>query len=246
MIQKLKSLVLSLYFSFFASRIFARVFMPMRLKLENFFPYRISFSQFGEDQYFLNNEKNQGTYIEIGCNHPTLASNSFRLYLNGWQGLVIDGNSRYKNFWRAARPRDIFINTLISANTEKDVPFYEHYAGFVSTAVKEHADQFDLDSFNLTHKETRNINEVLVQNSIDRFDILFVDIEGMDYEVLTSLDLAKYKPKFICIEDHNYSQGSSFGVSKINTYLIEKGYLLDGLLNPSFIYKKSHYAEKES
>ena len=242
MIRKFKRVALKIYFSFFASRFFTRILMPSRIKLEKFLPYRISFSQFGEDQYFINYEKEIGTYVEIGCNHPTLASNSFRLYLNGWSGLAIDGNARYKKPWSAARPRDMFINTLISANTEKDVPFYEHYAGFVSTAVKEHADQFDLESFNLTHKDTRNINEVLAENSIDRFDILFLDIEGMDYEVLTSLDLAKYEPKFICIEDHDYFQGLSFGGGKINTYLNEKGYLLDGMLNPSFIYKKSYNA----
>ena len=238
MIEKLKRLVLRYYFSFFASRFFARILMPVRIKLEKFFPYSISFSQFGEDQYFINFEKNIGKYVEIGCNHPTLASNSFRLYLSGWNGLVIDGNARYEKLWRAARPKDKFINTLVSADTQKDMPFYEHYAGFVSTAVREHASQFDEEDFNLKYKDSLNINEVLTKNNINRIDILFIDIEGMDYEVLSSLDFDQYQPNFICIEDHDFQKDLSFGDSEINAYLQKKGYLLDGMLNPSFIYKK--------
>lgn len=212
--------------------------MPIRIKLEKFLPYSISFSQFGEDQYFMNFEKNIGEYVEIGCNHPTLASNSFRLYLSGWNGLVIDGNIRYKKLWGTARPKDRFVNALISADTQKDVPFYEHYAGFVSTAVKEHVSQFDADDFNLTFKDSLNINDVLAKNNINKIDILFIDIEGMDYEVLSSLDIGKYRPKFICIEDHDFHSNSGFADSEINAYLQKKGYLLDGMLNPSFIYKK--------
>ena len=240
MIQRFKSLLLRLYFIFYASRVFARIFMPIRFSLEKFLPYQISFSQFGEDQYFKNLETKQGTYVEIGCNHPVLASNSFRLYLKGWTGLVIDGNSRYKKLWNTARPKDIFINTLISANNRKDMPFYEHYAGFVSTGVKDHADQFDSEGFTLTYKDTKNINEVLSANNLHNIDVLFIDIEGMDYEVLSSLDLALYKPQYICIEDHEYSHDENKDLSLISNYLKQNDYFLDSMLSPSFIYKKSN------
>jgi len=240
MTQKFKRFFLRLYFMFYASRVFARIFMPIRLSLEKFLPYQISFSQFGEDQYFKKFETKQGTYVEIGCNHPVLASNSFRLYLKGWTGLVVDGNALYKKFWNTARPKDIFINTLISANNKKEMPFYEHYAGFVSTGVKDHADQFNSEDFTLTYKDTKSINEVLAANHIHSIDVLFLDIEGMDYEVLSSLDLALYKPKYICIEDHEYPTTGNKSLSVISKYLNQNDYFLDSMLSPSFIYKQSN------
>jgi len=60
MIERLKRSVLRYYFSFFASRFFARILMPIRIKLKIFFSYSISFSQFGENQYFINLKKDSG------------------------------------------------------------------------------------------------------------------------------------------------------------------------------------------
>lgn len=236
--NKVKRLILKLYFKFYASRIFSRILMPLLFKLEKFLPYKFSFSQFGEDQLFHNLEKKHGTYVEIGCNHPILASNSFRLYLNGWTGLVIDGNALYQKFWNSARPKDKFIKTLIAAESKKDTPFYEHYAGYVSTAVEEHAEKFDMEDFNLTYRDSQNINEVLLQNDIHDFDILFIDIEGMDFEVLCSLDLTIYQPKYIAIEDHEYSHEKGNDFSQISRYLLNNGYFLQGMMSPSYVYER--------
>jgi len=236
--HKVKRLILKLYFIFYASRIFSRILMPLLFSLEKFLPYKFSFSQFGEDQLFYSLEKKHGTYVEIGCNHPILASNSFRLYLNGWTGLAIDGNALYQKFWNSARPKDTFINTLIAAESKKDTPFYEHYAGYVSTAVVEHAEKFDMEDFNLTYRDSQSINEVLVKNNIQDIDILFIDIEGMDFEVLSSLDLTIYQPQYIAIEDHEYLHDKVRDFSQISNYLLNNGYFLEGMMSPSFIYKK--------
>jgi hypothetical protein len=45
------------------------------------------------------------------------------------------------------------------------------------------------------------INEVL---SLDNFDFLNIDIEGLDEEVVSSIDFSKiYKPRIICFEKQN-------------------------------------------
>ncbi len=62
MIEKVKWSFLRLYFSFYASRFFARTLMPIRIKFEKFLPNNISFSQFCVDQYFINFEKNITMY----------------------------------------------------------------------------------------------------------------------------------------------------------------------------------------
>ena len=55
---------------------------------------RKQYSQWGEDlfieDYFKN--KNKGTYLDIGCFHPFMYSNTCLLHKKGWSGVNIDIN----------------------------------------------------------------------------------------------------------------------------------------------------------
>lgn len=54
-----------------------------------------SYAQFGEDRVIDNllGGIQQGFYVDIGCNMPIGCSNTWKLYLRGWGGIAIDGNS---------------------------------------------------------------------------------------------------------------------------------------------------------
>ena len=58
------------------------------------FQKRRQYSQWGEDleiiKFFSN--KKTGTYLDIGCFHPFLLSNTYLLYKKGWTGINIDMN----------------------------------------------------------------------------------------------------------------------------------------------------------
>ena len=69
--------------------------------------------------------------------------------------------------------------------------------------------RFDENEFSSIEEETTTINDLIKQYKIQHIDILFLDNEGMDYQVLSSLDLESVQPKCICIEDHEYLNGSS-------------------------------------
>ena len=81
------------------------------LLLKNFFTYKIYiyynlyirnkaykkreyYSQWGEDlfiqKYFK--DKIKGFYLDIGCFHPIMYSNTFLLFNKGWSGINIDLN----------------------------------------------------------------------------------------------------------------------------------------------------------
>lgn len=54
-------------------------------------------------------------------------------------------------------------------------------------------------------------------------DFLSVDVEGLDFQVLTSNDWSKYKPNVVLVEDLNFSF-DSLDNSKIYTFLSKRGY----------------------
>ena len=51
---------------------------------------------------------------------------------------------------------------------------------------------------------------------LEKFDFLKIDIEGHDYKVLKDINLKKYNPKLICIEDRIEKDENK---NKIDKYL---------------------------
>lgn len=46
------------------------------------------------------------------------------------------------------------------------------------------------------------LQEVLDRNGVDAIDLIHIDTEGFDYQVLSQLDLERYKPSVILFEHH--------------------------------------------
>lgn len=70
-----------------------------------------SYSTFCEDVIFFAAFKpgSQGFYVDVGANHPKFGSNTYRLYRQGWSGLVIEPNTAFAKPFRLLRPRDKFV-----------------------------------------------------------------------------------------------------------------------------------------
>ena len=68
---------------------------------------------------------------------------------------------------------------------------------------------------------TNIIDETKYKNK--KIDFLSIDTEGKDFEVLKSLNLKRYAPKYICIEIYN-NNILKFDIKKnqIYKYLIKK------------------------
>ena len=82
------------------------------------------FSQGGEDIHCLHllKGKKNGFYVEVGSNHPVIYSNTFKLYLEGWKGILIDGNPELIELSSRIRKADICLHEIIS-NQSGEVEF---------------------------------------------------------------------------------------------------------------------------
>lgn len=70
-----------------------------------------SYSQALQDIFILTflNGKINGTYLEIGCFHPTKISNTRLLEDFGWTGVSIDKCTEMQTFWKEKRPDSVFV-----------------------------------------------------------------------------------------------------------------------------------------
>ena len=106
------------------------------------------------------------------------------------------------------------------------------YESFSSLAIKDAYKSLkaDLDVKKI-RVNLRRLDTILATRTppIDHIDVLSVDVEGWELEVLAGLDLEKYKPSVMVIEN-------LFNDDKYRLHLRSKGYLLWDFLPPNDVY----------
>ncbi len=202
----------------------------------------LSFSPMGEDMiisHLLHNKK--GFFVDIGCNHPVYMNNTFRNYINGWNGINIDANEHLISLCNKIRRKDINIFAAISP-TEQELSYYRFNDPAVNTLDPNLAEKHKkvwkfIDEIKI---KTRNINSILKEHlpKNTTIDLLCVDIEGMDYEVLESIDYNTYKPSLIVVEMYDNHVNQAL-ISPICNLLQSKGYIMKAFagLNGYFMVK---------
>jgi len=206
-------------------------FFCAELSRKIFDPYNISsYSQTGEDRIVSNTIlDNAGFYVDVGCNHPQVYSNTFELYKRGWTGITIDASQQLISKHQRLRKRDISICAVVS-DQEKEVVFTDFEDSLVSSLNSEHVNEWQKIR---KIKEKRVVNAVSLNSILDScnapkdFDLLSIDVEGHDFEGLSSLNLSVYRPKLIVVEMHNFGilDPSS---NKIHEYLRDNSYKMIG------------------
>ena len=65
-------------------------------------------------RHLLGSDKMDGFYVDVGAFHPTLFSNTYFFYLNGWRGLNIEARPGSKQLFDKLRPKDINVEIGVS------------------------------------------------------------------------------------------------------------------------------------
>ena len=200
---------------------------------ERFFLPRKTYSQNGEDIFIIKFFKNKtnGIYVDLGAFHPTRHSNTQKLYSLGWVGTNIDLNPYAIDLFNIVRKRDRNILAALAPKSYKTEVFFESYFSTTNTLISEHKKKF--------HKNKKNeMNYFIKTKTFDqlikkKFDFLNIDLEGMDFKVLKTINLKKYSPKIICIEILKNKE-----LIKVKKYFNEKNYKMIGKKNISYFFSK--------
>ena len=192
-----------------------------------------SYSQEGEDiilRRILGEKKTVGFYVDVGAHHPKRFSNTYHFYKKGWRGINIDAKPGCMEIFRRIRPRDINLEFAISDKRQTLIYYCFNdpaLNGFSKTLSLERNKKEEYKIIDEIKIETLTLAEVLdiYLPSDTTIDFLSIDVEGLDFQVLTSNDLSKYKPKVILIEDLDFSF-NDLKNSNIYKFLIDKDYQL--------------------
>jgi FkbM family methyltransferase len=175
--------------------------------------HQISYSQAGEDavlsNLFKDYRKPRITYLDLGTNHPSSGNNTYKFYLRGLTGVCVEADAMLIDQIKKVRPNDNVIHAGVSIGGALMADFYIFDKPAYNTFDKVEADtrvaKGVLKLIRVDKVPLITINE-LIQKNFDSYpDLISIDIEGLDLDVLKTLDFEKYPVPVICVETCTYS-----------------------------------------
>lgn len=204
----------------------------------------LSWSQGGEDLALIPLLKDieHGRYLDIGAHHPDRFSVTRALYQKGWTGVNVEANPNLIGEFLKRRPRDKTLSFAVGLKPEYVLNVFSEPA--ISTVSAEWTERFLSESQTIVDEiavKGISLNTLISQHFPKKGpDLLVVDVEGLDFEVIQSLDPKNLSfdqlPTVIVVE-------TPYGVEEVITSpiyssLLEIGYKAMCILPMSTIFKK--------
>lgn len=168
--------------------------------------------------------KKQVKYVDIGANHYKRGNNTYLFYTMGNTGCLIEANPYMCKKLEKKRTKDKIINAAVGEKSgEGNIPFYILNLETRSSIDKSSVDESlanGLQIKQIIDIPCININALLEEMKFFP-DYLSIDIEGMDYKVLRTLDFDKWKIKVIVAEKS--TEINAHGLT-MDEYMRSKGY----------------------
>jgi FkbM family methyltransferase len=151
----------------------------------------------------------KGTFVDVGAADPIEINDSWHFEMNGWDVLCIEPNPKYASKLRASRRK--VVEAVVSNSTAEFLDF--------KVMTRDGSNAMSLSSiappqkYVEAHKtyhfdeETIRVKNVSLRKVIEEYfpemtvDVLKIDVEGWELDVLRSLDLSKYKPRVLVVEN---------------------------------------------
>lgn len=170
--------------------------------------------------YSQNNEQNfilhyfqelKGTFLDIGANDGITLSNTYALVKNGWGGTLVEASpSAYERLLKTHNGNHelVLLNYAVGSHDGKIVL---HESGellgkgdiaLVSSTREDEVKRWD--SLNMPFKDVtvpvKTFKSMLEDTKYKKYDLVSIDIEGMEKEVVPQINFKELETKMAIIE----------------------------------------------
>ncbi len=194
-----------------------------------------SYSQSGEDviisNLFESMDIKKISYLNIGVCCPDFSDNTYLFYKRGSRGVCIEANPLLIENIKSIRGEDKIINIGVGNKSVNNAEFFMFDDPNLNTFDQDEAIRRDsigeskiVDTVKIS---IIPINQIIEENFITCPQYMSLDIEGLDLEVLKSLDYYKYPIPVICVETCTYSDNHvKPKIPEFNNVMKEAGYFV--------------------
>ena len=173
------------------------------------------YSQYGQDKWLYDffNNKDSGTFLDVGALDGVHCSNTLFFEEKGWTGICIEASPT--NFNDLIKNRTCICEQAVLDSTIRNTTFrnfqgwgkgicgisdkYEASHMHRVESLSEHKDNTGDD---IIEVRTELLNNVLDRHDIYHFDFAKIDTEGSELDILKGLDLEKYIIDVLLVENN--------------------------------------------
>lgn len=152
----------------------------------------------------------RGTFVEAGAFDGYWGSNTYWFErFRGWSGVLIEPVPELADRARKERPRSQVFQCALVPPEYSGTRITLLFRGTASVVLGAGGDAEDHgragagsgggETFEL-EVPVRLLSDVLDEASVDRIDLLSLDVEGFEPSVLRGLDLTRHRPRFLLVE----------------------------------------------
>ena len=163
------------------------------------------------ENYFKNKDQSELTFLDIGANDGITLSNTHNCALLGWNGVCVEPApipfKKLKKLYKGSKIE--LVNYAISDKVGTAI-FYDSGThlnngdtSLLSSLKESEMKQWKKETFTQIKVKTTTFNEMLKECNNKTFDLISLDAEGLDYEILTQIDLDLVKCQMLIVEWNN-------------------------------------------
>jgi FkbM family methyltransferase len=190
------------------------------------------YSQEGQDAYVfteffrcLESGAFPKIFLDVGCNHPVVHSNSYFFERNqGYEVIAIDALHEVGKLWAERRPKAQFFECAVGAqNGETSFDVVE--GGGIESMFSSVSGASDKSAAAPVTKRTvkvRRLADIVSEIGLKRAGIVSMDIEGYEYQALQGLDLQSFSAAVFIIENNAHH---GLGRDDIRDLMKDRGYV---------------------
>lgn len=161
------------------------------------------YSQYGEDEVLSSIFRNQlGVCVEVGAHDGVTFSNTYYFEKLGWQRVLVEPNPDLCREILLRRGERTILFECAASNANGTATLN---MGSGSDDVYSSVESLDLEMgsgpFVGTTVQTRTLDSMLEEAGVVSIDFISIDIEGHEMHALKGLDLQRWKPRIVLLED---------------------------------------------
>ena len=180
-----------------------------------------------------------GSCLDLGANDGITLSNTRACILRGWAGVMVEASTAAFDRLRALYGPNMDVHCLNVAVGDHNGEVILHESGahlgkgdvsLLSTTVESELDRWVGTGFTPEPVRMVDFSTLLEMSPLKTFDLISIDIEGMDLAVLRQMDLNALKCSMLIVEFNGKDR------DKFDRYVLPFGFLLYSKNGENLIY----------
>ena len=204
---------------------------------------QITYAQMAEDRlielFFSRLNIQKPSYLDIGAAHPKQLSNTYWFYLHGGRGILVEPDPDKYRLLKKIRPHDqcIPMGVGTQVETQPTADFYLMQPPGLNTFCEQTMQRYLQAGHRLRHKIRTPL--IAFNTLLAQFqpwpNLVSVDVEGLEDELLQTIDFQRFRPEVYCIETLRYPHHEKN--LSLKAWMHKQGYVVmaDTIINTLFV-----------